>query len=115
MDISLQLKAISDPTRYKIIDLLLERHYCVRILSKKLHISESAVSQHMNMLKKADIVYGKKLGYHMHYIVKTDTLQAVRDEISSMLQLAELSSKEINNCSCEYACDRKYIEAKEKE
>ncbi|QHQ60879.1 metalloregulator ArsR/SmtB family transcription factor [Anaerocolumna sedimenticola] len=106
MDITMQLKAISDPTRYKIIGLLLERHYCVRILSKKLNISESAVSQHMSVLKEAGIVYGKKLGYHMHYIVKTDTLQRIRDEMSKMLQSAEQSSKEIKNCSCEYSCDR---------
>ena len=30
MDIAMQLKAISEPTRYKTIHLLLERHYCVR-------------------------------------------------------------------------------------
>lgn len=105
MDISMQLKAISDPTRYKIIGLLLERHYCVRIISKKLNISESAVSQHMGVLKEADIVYGKKLGYHMHYIVKTDTLRNIRDEISNMLQAAEQSAKEIKNCFCEYSCE----------
>ncbi len=105
MDISMQLKAISDPTRYKIIGLLLERHYCVRIISKKLNISESAVSQHMGVLKEAGIVYGKKLGYHMHYIVKTETLRNIRDEMSNMLQAAEQSAKEIKNCFCEYSCE----------
>ncbi len=107
MDIIFQLKAISDPTRYKIISLLLERHYCVQIISKKLNISESAVSQHMKVLKEADIVYGKKLGYHMHYLVKTDTLNLLKDEMSKMIQLADQSSKELKDCFCDYECDRK--------
>lgn len=107
MDIINQLRAISDPTRYKIITLLLQRHYCVRIISRKLNISESAVSQHMKVLKKADIIYGKKLGYHMHYIVKTDTLKLIRDEMSEMFELAERSSKEVKNCFCEFDCDTK--------
>ncbi len=106
MDIMNQLKAISDPTRYKIISLLLDRHYCVRIISKKLNISESAVSQHMKVLKDADIIYGKKLGYYMHYIVKTNTLGIIMDEMSRMLQAAEQSSKEVKNCFCEYGCDK---------
>ncbi|WFR56554.1 metalloregulator ArsR/SmtB family transcription factor [Anaerocolumna sp. AGMB13025] len=107
MDITNQLKAISDPTRYKIITLLLERHYCVRVISKKIGISESAVSQHMQLLRDADIIYGKKLGYHMHYIVKTDTLKLIETTISDMTRLAEQSQKEIKNCFCEYDCDSK--------
>ncbi|WMJ89963.1 ArsR/SmtB family transcription factor [Anaerocolumna sp. MB42-C2] len=106
MDITMQLKAISEPNRYKIINLLLERHYCVRIIAKKLNISESAVSQHMSVLKEAGIVYGKKLGYHMHYIVKTDTLRYIRDEMSNMLQAAEQSALEIKNCSCELSREK---------
>lgn len=109
MSIINQLKAISDPTRYKIISLLLERHYCVRIISKKLDISESAVSQHMKVLKEADIIYGKKLGYHMHYIVNTKTLELVRKELSLLIQSAEVSAKEVKNCYCEYECDSKEL------
>lgn len=106
MDITNQLKAISVPTRYKLITLLLERHYCVRILSKKLGISESAVSQHMRILKEAEIVYGRKLGYHMHYIVNTNTLKLIQSEFSVMLT-AEKSSKKVKNCFCEFDCNSK--------
>lgn len=104
-----QMKAISDPTRYKIISLLLERHYCVRILSKKLDISESAVSQHMKVLKEADIVYGKKLGYHMHYIVNTKSMELIRNELSLLLKAAETSAIEVKNCYCEYECDSREL------
>ena len=43
MDVCL-LKALADPTRARIIELLVRRSYCVRALSQLLEMSESAVS-----------------------------------------------------------------------
>ena len=81
------LKIISDETRYAIINLLLSKGYCVRALAKRLKITEAAVSQHLSVLKKADIVSGEKKGYFMHYKVNanliTDTLNAVCKNIES--------------------------------
>ena len=56
------LKALGDPTRYKIFNCLLERKHCVRSLSKKLGITESAISQHLKVMKEAGLVYGEKHG-----------------------------------------------------
>ena len=47
MDMPRFFRALSDPTRYRIFLLLLERHHCARSLAQALGISESAVSQHM--------------------------------------------------------------------
>ena len=48
------LHIITMPTRYQILMLLLNHHYCGKALSAKLGISESAVSQHLQVLKTAD-------------------------------------------------------------
>ncbi len=48
------LHIITMPTRYQILMLLLNHHYCGKALSSKLGISESAVSQHLQVLKDAD-------------------------------------------------------------
>ena len=62
MELERMLRALGEPTRLKIYRALLERKHCVRSLSKKLGISEPAVSQHMKVMKEAGLVYGEKYG-----------------------------------------------------
>jgi len=81
------LKTIADTTRYSIIDLLLSKNYCVRALANRLKISEAAVSQHLSILKKANLVFGEKKGYFMHYRVNakliTKTLNTISQNVES--------------------------------
>ena len=77
METEKMIKALGEPMRYKIFCCLLERKHCVRSLSKKLGITESAVSQHIRILKEAGLVYGEKFGYHMHYLPSQEALDAL--------------------------------------
>ena len=63
------LHIITMPTRYQILMLLLDHHYCGKALSSKLGISESAVSQHLQVLKRCGLVTGLRIDYQMHYQV----------------------------------------------
>lgn len=82
------MKSLSDETRFKILSLLLKHDFCVRALSKKLNISEAAVSQHLQILKKAGLVKGEKRGYYTHYLVQ-------REEITKAAEhLKDIASKE---------------------
>ena len=83
MDVCL-LKALADPTRARIIELLVRRSYCVRALSQLLEMSESAVSQHLKVLRDADLVEGVKYGYYTHYRVRRETLAALRDQLLAL-------------------------------
>ena len=74
MDFELILQALGEQTRYKIFQLLLDDEYCVGGLAKTLKISDSAVSQHVSILKEANIVIGKKVGYYTHLTVNRDSL-----------------------------------------
>lgn len=85
MDIGLILKTISEPTRYKIVRLLLQRHHCSRSLALTLGISESAVSQHMSVLRKQGIVTSFRHGYHIHYVLNREVIEAVVGELNSWL------------------------------
>ena len=69
MELDRMLKALGEPMRLKIYQALLERKHCVRSLSKKFGVSESAISQHMRVMKEAGLVYGEKYGYRtiFHY------------------------------------------------
>ena len=99
MEIINQLKAISDETRLKIIVLLLNKNYCVRALSKKLDISESAVSQHIKILKDSGLVIGEKRSYWVHYRVQEENLYQIGDEVKD-LKNYPLSVGKCNNTNC---------------
>ncbi len=74
-------KALSDPTRYKIFLLLLERHHCSRSLAQALGISEPAVSQHMAVLKDCGLVVGVRHCRHIHYVVDERVLAAALSQM----------------------------------
>ncbi len=98
------LKLLSDPTRYKIINLLLANNYCVGKLSRLLGISESAVSQHLKCLREAGLVSGEKRGYFMHYKVERNILTELAGQLVQMVNTPQMISQchELNGkrCSC---------------
>lgn len=97
MDIQAVLKALSDGTRFKIVELLLRKNCCVRAISKRLDISEPAVSQHIKILKEIGLLEGEKRGYHMHYSVKRDMLRELAGEIEGLADI-EREPEPIQNC-----------------
>ena len=85
MDVLL-FKALSDGTRLKIIELLSRRTYCVRALSLMLGLSESAVSQHMKILRDAGLVEGVKYGYYTHYRLCRAPLEALSQALHKLAE-----------------------------
>jgi len=67
-------KVLSVETRLKMIELLKQRSLCVNALAKILKITPPAVSQHLRVLRDADIVIADKQGYFIHYRVNWETL-----------------------------------------
>ena len=78
------LKALFEPKRYLLVTLLSERSYCVRALARKSFLSESAVSQHLKILREAGLVYGIKKGYYTHYGLDKQILANVIDELTKI-------------------------------
>lgn len=102
MDVGMMLKALGEPMRFKIFSCLLERKHCVRSLSKKLGITESAVSQHMKILKEAGLVYGERFGYHMHYLPSQEALDEICKSFISMQTKSLVLNRDIATCQCEF-------------
>ena len=76
------LKALCEPRRFLLLQLMAERGYCVRALARQSYLSESAVSQHLKILREAGLVYGVKKGYYTHYCLDKEALGRVIDELS---------------------------------
>ena len=79
MEISNQIaricKVLSVDTRVKIVQMLNGQALCVRAIAARLDISESAVSQHLRILRDVDLVIPDKRGYWVHYQVNPETLE----------------------------------------
>lgn len=80
-----KFKALGDETRFKIFLLLSENRVCAKGLAKKLNISESAVSQHIKVLKEAGLLKGEKVGYYTHYHVQKQVLKELESIIAAMI------------------------------
>jgi DNA-binding transcriptional ArsR family regulator len=81
-------KALSDPTRLKLIQLLGEqspdvcsgtcnghKFLCVNALAHRLEVTQSAVSQHLRVLRQAGLVRGVRHGPFVHYSLDPEGLQ----------------------------------------
>ena len=102
MELDRMLKALGEPMRLKIYQALLERKHCVRSLSKKLGISESAISQHMKVMKEAGLVYGEKFGYHTHYLPRQDAVDFLTLQFQQMQSASLTVDRDMTVCQCEY-------------
>jgi len=78
------LKALSDETRFKLVNLLLTHDLCVGALAHRLGISEAAVSQHLKQLREVGLVKGEKRGYWTHYAVEKDGLSKLAEALTGM-------------------------------
>lgn len=67
-------KVLSVDTRVRMVDLLKHRTLCVNALARILDITPAAVSQHLRILRDADVVIAEKKGYYVHYSVNQSTL-----------------------------------------
>ncbi len=65
-------KALSDPTRVRIISALAERELCVHDLASLLDMSQSAVSHQLGTLREMRLVKCRKEGRHVFYTLDDD-------------------------------------------
>jgi ArsR family transcriptional regulator, arsenate/arsenite/antimonite-responsive transcriptional repressor len=84
-------KALSDPTRLKLLELLSRQSVvfcggdcdgraflCVGALAEKLKVTQSAVSQHLRILRQAGLVRGERRGTFMHYSIDDEGIGRYR-------------------------------------
>jgi ArsR family transcriptional regulator len=68
LDESVELfKAVADPVRLRLLNLLAEGEVCVCHLYEALDLPQSTVSRHLAYLRKRRLVVGRKEGLWVHY------------------------------------------------
>jgi len=80
-------KALSDPTRLRLVKLLGEHGgaLCVNALAHRLEVTQSAVSQHLRVLRQAGLVNGQRHGYFVHYSLDRDRLEQYKARLRETL------------------------------
>ena len=66
-------KGLADPTRLRIINLLLHGELCVCHIQRVLGASQPNVSRHLNYLKHSDLVLDRREGFRVYYRVTPHT------------------------------------------
>ena len=110
MELERMLKALGEPMRLKIYLALLERKHCVRSLSKKFCVSESAISQHLKVMKEANLVYGEKCGYHTHYLPLQEAADFLAEQFEQMRTASSTVDRDVKACQCEYRKEKAHNE-----
>jgi DNA-binding transcriptional ArsR family regulator len=77
-------RAISDPTRRRILDLLSEGERSVQQLVSGFRISQPAISQHLRVLREAGLVRVRRQGRLRVYSLRTERLREVRDWLAAL-------------------------------
>ncbi len=68
-------KALADPTRRKILQLLRDRDMTAGELSDQFPFARPTLSRHFNVLKNADLIQGTKLGNQIVYRLNVSVLE----------------------------------------
>ena len=77
MGIQSTLKALSDPIRREILDLLKPGRLSAGEIAEKFPISGAAVSKHLSVLKEADLIRDTRGGKFIYYELNTSVLEEV--------------------------------------
>ena len=80
-------KALSDPTRLRLVKILSDHEgaLCVNALARELSVSQSAVSQHLRVLRQAGLVISDRRGSSVHYALDQERLDEYKSSVLETL------------------------------
>ncbi|HEX9058831.1 MAG TPA: metalloregulator ArsR/SmtB family transcription factor [Clostridia bacterium] len=92
------LKALSDETRLRIINLLYEKELCVCDIMETLQISQTKASRHLTYLKNAGLVKDRKYAQWAYYkMSKDEQMKFIDSLVYDNLRNIELYKIDLEN------------------
>jgi DNA-binding transcriptional ArsR family regulator len=67
VDLAQVFQMLSDPTRLRIISLLVQHELCVHAIVAALELSQSAISHQLRTMRVLRLVRSRKAGRHVYY------------------------------------------------
>ena len=86
IELSLQstLKALSDPIRREILDMLKNGRMSAGDIVAKFDVTGASISRHLSVLKEADLIRDKREGKFIFYEINTSVLEDIILFISNL-------------------------------
>ncbi|WP_066497186.1 ArsR/SmtB family transcription factor [Abyssisolibacter fermentans] len=107
-DMVAKFKALGDETRFKIFILISKKKICSKCIAKRLNISESAVSQHLKILKNANLIHGEKISYFTLYTIQETELKQMSEFLLGNLQISDEMRAILDiSGNCKHICSGK--------
>ena len=88
MSLQQTLKALADPTRRDILNLLKESALSAGEIGEHFSVTAASISRHLSVLKEADLIRDHREGKYIYYELNTSVLEEV------MLWLATLKGED---------------------
>ena len=85
-DRSAALKALAEPRRWQILELLSTEELCVCHLAEGLEVPQPLVSHHLKVLRQAGLVEAEKHRQWTYYRLAPEALEAVGHRIAALGQ-----------------------------
>ena len=79
------IKALSDPTRRKILELLKKGPMSAGELGKEFDMTGATMSHHLSILKKAGLVQDQKKGTFIYYEINTSVMEDLLSWVVSFM------------------------------
>ncbi|MCR2804087.1 autorepressor SdpR family transcription factor [Paenibacillus soyae] len=86
MSVNEAFKALADPTRRKILDLLKQSDLTAGEIADHFEMTKPSISNHLNILKQAELVWVQRQGQNMLYSLNTTIFQDVMKWIMDLGQ-----------------------------
>ncbi len=80
------IKALSDPTRRKILELLKKGPMSAGDLGKEFDMTGATLSHHLSILKKAGLVQDEKKGTFIYYEINTSVMEDLLSWVVSIME-----------------------------
>jgi ArsR family transcriptional regulator len=81
---SIVLKALADPTRRRILQLLREREMTAGEIAEHFTVAKPTMSGHFAVLREADLIDGDKQGTTITYRLKLSVLEEAITELADL-------------------------------
>jgi DNA-binding transcriptional ArsR family regulator len=79
--------ALSEPNRQKILELLKQKEMSVTEILENLNITMATLSHHLDILKRADLVSGRRDGQRIIYSLNLSILDEISEQIVKLLKV----------------------------
>lgn len=84
MSLQSTLKALSDPIRREILDMLKNGRMSAGDIVAKFDVTGASISRHLSVLKEADLIRDKREGKFIFYEINTSVLEDIILFISNL-------------------------------